>query len=403
MNMRLWPRLSILSSVLCGFFVVASPVSGGVPILRVTGTIHDSHGKPAQTVRVSFTSSAFGATTFTDDLGRFKISVPFRIVKRLTSRWESLRIELRGLGLSTTVLVKPEILRTLLETGSLQMNVSGLDLGGRPITKATKGGIDVRFGGVRAEDSKGRFFGIIVGISNYKTLPPLTYSSHDAREVARFFKKNVNAEREVMVFKDEQATYENVLSTIRKYEQHMKQEDTFFFYFSGHSGPCESASGISDVCLFTSDKDPYHSQINLDRLIESTRLRMRGQRIFILDSGLRGAKLASPEDATRGFIEQQPDVPYQWLRRSTGGSELLVTAGSPYDVVSETGRFNHGVFTYHLLEQLKEYQGDKGKRVVTWGELFRDVSLRVRDSTEGRQIPQVFGASETPLPLLPAR
>ena len=102
----------------------------------------------------------------------------------------------------------------------------------------------------------------------------------------------------------------------------------------------------------------------------------------------RGVSVAA-DDATTSA----PSVRFQqdWfadLRRGTGAVVISSASGSEYALEGE--QWNNGVFTYALLDGLKNRAADaNGDKEITVGELQNYVSVKVVELTRGGQNPTI--------------
>ena len=236
---------------------------------------------------------------------------------------------------------------------------------------------------VRKDKNKLAF---IVGIENYKFLPPSEFSELDANAVAAAMEKIVGVPDEnLFIIKGENSTRAMFETYLRnKILPLLSRDKQFFFYFSGHGLPGRKASYLAMY-----DTDPTSPDITafpLDKLI-SILSEQESQNIIIIDacfSGLSKTKKPLIPKARGIYLKpKEVEIPY--------GNSILLTSSSFNRMSYSEESIKHGIFTYFLV--LYMYK-NLFKKHLSIKEIFDYVHENVRDFTlkkwgrEGIQIPQ---------------
>ncbi len=259
---------------------------------------------------------------------------------------------------------------------------------------------------------------VAIGVSQYqRSQYSLRYAAKDAADVADVFRA-LGDHTHVLNLSNSDATRQGIESARRWLEQ-AKADDLVVVFAAGH--------GMTDVhqnyYFGTYDIDPDEpSQAGLP--FESFENLLDGiaplRKLLLVDTCFSGeidkdepaplvANAAAADagsvvvrsfKAARGVSVVADDsgratssVRFQqdWfadLRRGTGAVVISSASGSEYALEGE--QWNNGVFTYALLDGLKNHAADaNGDKEITVGELQAYVSLRVVELTRGGQNPTV--------------
>ena len=209
-------------------------------------------------------------------------------------------------------------------------------------------------------------YAIVYGISDYEgAIHDLQYAAADATEMAAMLTGQGYSVQERI---DAAATKTQLLEDIAAAASAAKEEDLFLFYFSGHGGQPdtgpESAAGDKwNECIYLNGPEAMTD----DELVSALALIPCRHKVVILDSCASGGFIGNELEAD--------NIPPSLLE---GGRSLLATLGSAISlyanfdgssadippwkalVLSASGEressyekdypFNHGVFTYFLLQ-----------------------------------------------------
>jgi len=252
---------------------------------------------------------------------------------------------------------------------------------------------------VAADAPSGKTFALIVGISEYKSLPHdlwLQYPHEDAKMFGAFLASprggSVPSEQ-VMVLVNEQATTSAIRTAFRTFlKEKPGKNDTVYILMAGHG--TVDANG---AYILTYDSDPSKlgetslPMGELKAMVEQE-LNTAGHVILLADV-CRAATIAGQKTtALGGVVEKIGDAP---------GELLGLMAARPRELSNEGPEYGggHGAFTYSLLRALDGAADTDKDGVVTSGEVIDFVTKDVSKLTSNRQHPRDFGTMDGALKL----
>ncbi len=243
----------------------------------------------------------------------------------------------------------------------------------------------------RAKARVGKVYGksiaLVIGISKYAHMTPLTGAVRDAKAMGEVL---TDHGFEVTLLLDEEATASQIkrLLTAGRVED-IGETDRVFIYFAGHGvsvGEDHRAMGYLMPVDAREDLAAADG-IDMEWLQRIFRIQYRAKHVmFVADACYSGLAIstrgASPRAKNPGVLARLTDKPVR----------LALTAGSAGQQAHEEG--GHGLFTYKLLNALRG-AADSGNRdgVVTSAELWAYVQTEVTQTAARKgyeQTPQ-FG------------
>lgn len=248
----------------------------------------------------------------------------------------------------------------------------------------------------------------------------LKYAEKDEKDFAEIWYKNGKRtlgssaqfdDVEVVQLFNHNATRESILD-LRSHMQKLKPKDMVLFYVSGHGLLDDDGKfwfATHDVD-FENPSTRGVSYVELEALLDDIIPQRKSMFIDACHSGLvdakpqndtlsltmdtkskvvsyanRGGKTRATK-ATSGMAYQQMQELFNNLSRGSGTVVISAAAGNAYAYESE--KWNNGVFTYCLINGLKNRKADKNKDgEVTIDELSAYLSTAVYDLTDGNQRP----------------
>ncbi len=239
-----------------------------------------------------------------------------------------------------------------------------------------------------AEDAStyGERHALVIGIDQYEdpAFPDLRYAVADAEGVAKILiEKFAFKQERVRLFKNHEATLEALSRALDDWagdQKSIHENDLVVIFFAGH-GLTRSLGKPGDLGYLVpvgGRRDPlgeyqWSSLISMDKMKQVSLCIPAKHVLFILDCCFGG--LAAERVA--------PSLAAGLSRRA----RQLLTAGGKDETVQDSGASGHSVFTGALLEALQGEADEDGDRVITFGELFSFVGLRVEGQTSRRQTP----------------
>ncbi len=214
--------------------------------------------------------------------------------------------------------------------------------------------------------SEGKLFVVAAGIADYAEIADLKYGDTDAEMVASLFKYSKQP-HEIALLRNNQATKNSIIIQLKNYFSRAQEEDIVLFYFSGHGG-----KGF--FYPYDANKSTLITYDDIRKLLVGCKAR---RQVLIADACFSGAIR----------IEE-----HNTAEKHEAGKELLFFLSSRTSQMSrELPAIKGGIFTYFLLQGLKGGADSNRDRVITAKELFDFVSPRVKEGTNGQQVPVMWG------------
>jgi WD40 repeat protein len=286
-----------------------------------------------------------------------------------------------------------------------------------------------------AQRASPEIYVVSIGVSEYKDKAyNLRYAAKDAEDLIAAYKAveqraGVSIKVHLLSLNDQKATKSSILGA-KDWLKQSKVNDLVVVFAAGHGMTDEK----SDYYFGTHDIDPQHPATNglpyeefenlLDGIPALHKVLLldtcfsgeidKDQAIVVAQADTGGARAGTVKmrsfKAARGVTVQadasdgqaaEPSVPrlsndmlkfqQDWfadLRRGTGAAVISSSSGNEYSLEGE--QWGNGVFTYSLLNGLKNREADSNKdQIITVSELQAYVIDQVRKLTDGGQNPTV--------------
>lgn len=217
---------------------------------------------------------------------------------------------------------------------------------------------------------------VIIGISDYKSIPGLNYADDDAMEIKEALEESEQwRNAEINLLLNSRANKKNITEAINKYAGKLTQKDTFFLFFSGHGtndgahtylcphdtqGP-DTNSLISDEefktliqALAQNPSSPPKVCVIFDSCFSGGMMEQ-----FKCKTGIKSKfyKLKSSKENFNGTTLPQKTAA---LKNCT-----VLTASAKDEVSLELPILKNGIFSYHVIQGLgdgkKPGRGDINK------------------------------------------
>ncbi|HZS46280.1 MAG TPA: caspase family protein [Blastocatellia bacterium] len=243
----------------------------------------------------------------------------------------------------------------------------------------------------------GQRWAVVIGISQYKFLPAeqqLKYASADAESFAAFLRTPEGGEfddEHMKVLLDDNATGRGIRSALGTWLPSKVQEsDTVIIYFAGHGIVEDVQGGAYLAPADTEPQDLYATAIQLDAVSALLQKRIPARQVVLLADASHvnhlGRVIVEDKDRTNNIVNT--------LIGRMSGERLgvyTITANRPGEPSKDSDKFNHGVFTYYLLQALKGSADYNTDYIVRADEAYQYVAQAVGRETEGTQHPQQTG------------
>lgn len=250
---------------------------------------------------------------------------------------------------------------------------------------------------------RGDVYAVVIGIGNFEDsrIPPLRFTANDAQAFYdALIDPNIGRipEEHAKLLLNEEATDRNIKDAIGNWlRRHAQPDDTVLIYYSGHGAPEDDQTywvtyNANIDNLYTSALSNNDVYDMLDR-IEAKRI------ITFLDSCYSAATV-NRTNRTKDIMSEIP-----WDKFS-GEGQVTISASNGRQLSLEMQAYEHGVFTYYLLEGLKgkadgtAHESRDG--VIEVEELWNYVRNQVSDTAKkmgNNQTPVLQGSLSAGIPI----
>lgn len=221
---------------------------------------------------------------------------------------------------------------------------------------------------------------VVIGISSYNHMPVLRYTDDDAYHMYAFLKSPEGGaldDDHIRILVDEEATLQNIKSTLTSLFGQAGPNDLIMLYFSGH--------GLRGSFL-PFDFDGFRNKLYHEDLNAILKQSPAKYKLCIADACHSGSLLAMRGGAQPELLANY----YNSLAMANRGTALIMSSKSDETSLESSG-LRQGVFSHFLIRGLKgEADRDNDKR-VTIQELYDFVNLNVRTYTGNLQSPLIQG------------
>jgi caspase domain-containing protein len=234
---------------------------------------------------------------------------------------------------------------------------------------------------------------VVIGINRYQHLPRLRYAVNDAREFYRYLVEVNRVPREhIWLLLDEEATLDRIRSVLgTQLRRQAEREDTVIIYLAGHGATERDLTSLDgdglEKYILPHNADPKDLYASALPMNEVSRIfqRIASERLILIAdtcySGAAGGR-------TIPVVGTRANLSGTFLERlAQGRGRVLLTASDANEVSVEKDEFQHGVFTYYLLEALRGKADFDGDGAITLDEVYRYVSSKVPQATGQDQHP----------------
>jgi len=264
----------------------------------------------------------------------------------------------------------------------------------------------------------GMRYALIIGINDYPGEDnDLVYSTNDAIAIADVLLRDEKwCEENVFVLLDAGATKEVIADVLFSLAGKVSTDDLLLLYFSGHGAaapeepPYDELDGYDEyICAYGSALGEFIRDDELSEWLNSITV---GTLVVVLDTCYSGGHIRSPFGKPKALrtgyqIRVMDDFVSDLKRLELQPKDLgdlekkivVLTSSAENELSWELGPpFNHGLFTYYLLEAMEGNADIEGNNdgAVSAEECYRYLEPRVREISDMyrlNQRPQLFDQS----------
>lgn len=292
---------------------------------------------------------------------------------------------------------KPNIVEVKSDVESLRRNIARFEYTSNKFRTSASNIINIA-SVTPSQTKRKNSVGVVIGVAQYRDLPPAPYADNDARIMKEYFEKLLGVEQ-VIIFTNDQVSgffFDEIFDPqIGELRKAVKRDETeVFVFYSGHGIPDNDGRNIF---LFPHDGRVARLEnqgYNLEKLYDNLSKLGAKHVTVILDACFSGASRSSARIETENLVGQKGvrvRPRYRWV----GDPRFTVISSSTGEEISlgfdET---ETGLFTYFMAAGLMGEADANGDRVITLGELKEYVIRNVTETSvriRGMQTPMFFG------------
>lgn len=242
-------------------------------------------------------------------------------------------------------------------------------------------------------EGQGDTYALIIGISNYASIPDLSYADRDAIAFENFLSSDAGSNvpsKNIFRFVNEQSTRINVTDALSTICSRLKKGDRFYFFFAGHGDMevrAQKENGL--LLLYNSPAGGYFGIV--DDVLEITQLRdyltplaNKGVEVMYIIDACHSGKLSGGKEGARQTAA---------ALLATWGNEHKILSCQPnqYSLEGSNWGGGRGLFSYKLEEGMTGAADDNGDGAISMLELYLYTATAVSKESHYSQIPLVNG------------
>lgn len=241
--------------------------------------------------------------------------------------------------------------------------------------------------------AKGRAFALVAGISDYQDaqIKDLRYAHKDAKVFADFLRSKAGGSldsQHIRLLTNEQATLAGLQAGFNWLLKKAKKGDRVIVYFSGH-GDVETVNAHEKGYLLAYDTPKNNYRLNAVDLNDFNehliaKLSNEGVQLIIITDACHAGALAGGKGGKEATASEL-------MKRYA--NEVKIMSCQPYEESQESSKWGNGrgVFSYYLVDGLKGRADEDRDQTVDLYELEIFLQDRIRNATNKKQHPDVFG------------
>jgi len=238
----------------------------------------------------------------------------------------------------------------------------------------------------------GKLYGLVVGISEYESLPKLQYADKDAQVFFEYLSK-ANAGKDssnITLYTNKDATRDVITDKLYSISEHVKAGDKVIVYFSGHGDVEQLVQTDNSLLLLTEAplknylrKSNAYLDVNLFKNFFDLFMSKQAQIVFIIDACRSGGLIGGEAGKKNTLLSLQQS----WANEV----KLLSCQANQESLEGKQWGGGRGLFSYYLMLGLKGLADNDKNNEISLYELDRFLKDYVGSSSNHRQIPTVQG------------
>ena len=223
---------------------------------------------------------------------------------------------------------------------------------------------------------KGKYYALLIGINNYKTLDKLKTAVKDAKEIEKVLKSSYGFETKLIT--DEKATRKNIIVELNNFVKKLSSDDKLLIYYAGH-GYFDKESDKSYWLPVDASTNEESEWIMSDSITSNLKKISSKQILVVSDSCYSGT-------LSRGIMmtnyKSENDRINYLNNLMSKDARLLISSGGN-EPVTDGGGGGHSVFAKVFIDSLKGIK----KNYFTAEELFTGY-IKEKVAGKSDQTPQ---------------
>jgi hypothetical protein len=230
------------------------------------------------------------------------------------------------------------------------------------------------------KDERPQNYALVIGIEKYQNLPAADFAEHDAAAVRSHLRALGYPERNIIYLTGAKASRTGIEKYVETWlPLNVKEDSRLFVYFSGHGAP-DPATGQAYLVPWDGDA----------KFLKNTGYPVK--QLYRNLNALKAKTVILAMDACFSVLAKgaRPLVTRVDAGVESGGKLVVLAAAAGDEITGTEEKEGHGLFTYHLLKELGDKDGD-----ATIRGLYQALLPRVQDAArrDGRdQTPQLLPA-----------
>ncbi len=238
----------------------------------------------------------------------------------------------------------------------------------------------------------GKLYGLVVGISEYASLPKLQYADKDAEVFYEYLVK-ANSGKDtsnIVLYTNKDATRDAITDKLYSISEQVKSGDKVIVYFSGHGDIEQLVQTDNSLLLLTEAplknylrKSNAYLDVNLFKNFFDLFMSKQAQIVFIIDACRSGGLIGGEVGKKNTLLSLQQS----WANEV----KLLSCQANQESLEGKQWGGGRGLFSYYLMLGLKGLADNDKNDEISLYELDRFLKDYVGSSSGHRQIPTVQG------------